>query len=539
MKKNLIILLAIIATLLAYSCSKDEVDDHTITDPDEQLNGTLRLKGEVTVSAPFQTKAALVPTMEGTSEVLSFQWEEGDKIQLGFVQEGKEPQITVATINDITADSRSANFNVALPEEIDGNFTLYAYYGAGSLDKNNPANINLPDAEEFAGGLNNQVRLLSMWDKKDVVYNAVALPELFINFKHLGSIISLHVENIGIESFNDVAHIELDGTYNWLMNETSRALFDMSSGTFVPNSEDNFGEGSNMSIRISESIDVGEIKTFYRWFVPGDFEAGLQLGLLAKNAVMGHRGQSDIKITPQESYITGYNYGLHITMNGYRMNFAGVIPKTIITTNTPIGESIRMRMGAADEYKSDVWIDLNNNGIRDNGEDPIEFGTVDKNYTIESQTITIHGNLSRLEITNSKLTDVDISSNPFYETINFSANELTNIDLSYNTNLKMINVHTNPLTKLDVTNNIKLEQLYAQTTQLSSLDVSNNPELRYLNLQSSQFSSAEEINSIYTQLPDRTGLSTGNMYIRYGGNSGAATANHSIAENKNWNVIYK
>lgn len=48
-------------------------------------------------------------------------------------------------------------------------------------------------------------------------------------------------------------------------------------------------------------------------------------------------------------------------------------PKITFTTTKNSGETITLLIDAADEDKKDVWIDLNNNGKRDEGEEVTNF----------------------------------------------------------------------------------------------------------------------------------------------------------------------
>ena len=74
--------------------------------------------------------------------------------------------------------------------------------------------------------------------------------------------------------------------------------------------------------------------------------------------------------------------------------------KITFVTEKSVGETIRIALYAAAENQADVWIDLNNNGIKDEGETPdfpYSVSTGLTNYVIGAQTITVYGNVYRLD----------------------------------------------------------------------------------------------------------------------------------------------
>src|SRR5690606_705908 len=71
---------------------------------------------------------------------------------------------------------------------------------------------------------------------------------------------------------------------------------------------------------------------------------------------------------------------------------------TFTTTRAP-GSLIRLSINAASVDQSNVWIDLNNNGQRDSGEEVATFANwsgSSPQYTVQSQTITIYGKVTEI-----------------------------------------------------------------------------------------------------------------------------------------------
>ena len=91
----------------------------------------------------------------------------------------------------------------------------------------------------------------------------------------------------------------------------------------------------------------------------------------------------------------------------------------------------------------------------------------------------------------------------------------------------------NQLTTLDVSKNTALTELYCWYNQLTALDVSKNTALANLSCFNNQLT-ATALNTLFGTLHGNTISGGKNIYI--GGNSGTATCDRSIAENKGWTV---
>ncbi len=103
-----------------------------------------------------------------------------------------------------------------------------------------------------------------------------------------------------------------------------------------------------------------------------------------------------------------------------------------LTTDMNIGDKITFNLFDT----ANVWIDLNNNGVKDKREGYITYGEAD--YILGSKTIRIHGkvayfgckdiNLTNLDVSNNKyLTELDCTSNSSLSCIKVSPKQLNNI----------------------------------------------------------------------------------------------------------------
>jgi len=66
-----------------------------------------------------------------------------------------------------------------------------------------------------------------------------------------------------------------------------------------------------------------------------------------------------------------------------------------LTTAKAVGETIELSINADAADQADVWVDLNNNGAKDAGEEVTEFDQT-LAYTLGAQTVTIYGKVTKL-----------------------------------------------------------------------------------------------------------------------------------------------
>jgi len=154
-------------------------------------------------------------------------------------------------------------------------------------------------------------------------------------------------------------------------------------------------------------------------------------------------------------------------------------PKMTLTTTRNVDETIRLHIEAAEADKADVWIDLNNDGVKDSGEDNVTFGVL-AYYTLGAQTVTIYGKVTMLVCYNNSLTTLDVSNNAALQVLDCSHNSLTTLDVTTNTALQQLYCYINSLTELDLTKNTALLNLSCNGNSLTELDLTKNTALQRL-----------------------------------------------------------
>ncbi|MGI6572447.1 MAG: lipocalin family protein [Fermentimonas sp.] len=269
----------------------------------------------------------------------------------------------------------------------------------------------------------------------------------------------------------------------------------------------------------------------------------------------GPDGDANLTITETDDAII-------ITYMGVTYTIAKSVPLPTITftTTRAIEETIRVKVDAAEADRPDVWIDLNNNGNKDDGEAITVFGS-EVDYPLGARTVTIYGKVTELNCSSNQLTALDVTNNTALEELRCLFNRLTALDVSKhsalvelscqyndltslnvdnNTALKVLSCNYNQLTTLNVDNNTALESLSCNYNKLTTLDVSNNTALRFLWCSDNNIS-GNNMGVLVNSLPDRTGKEAGDfMAIAPSsldeGNT-LALDQAQVATGKNWRVL--
>ena len=212
-------------------------------------------------------------------------------------------------------------------------------------------------------------------------------------------------------------------------------------------------------------------------------------------------------------------------------------PKMTLTTTKNFGETISLSIRAAEADKADVWIDLNNDGIKDPGEDDILFDGY-KDYTLGAQTVTIYGKANTMDCLDNSLTTLDVSYNTALQFLYCSSNSLSTLDVTNNTALLGLHCSENSLTELDVSNNTELLSLYCSENSLTELDVTNNTELLVIDCSANQIE-GEKMEILVNSLFNRKNTTEGSFRVHSSTtpNNVITKAQVAKAKAKNWRVV--
>ncbi len=168
-----------------------------------------------------------------------------------------------------------------------------------------------------------------------------------------------------------------------------------------------------------------------------------------------------------------------------------------ITTSESIGKKIVFFIEAEEEDKEDIYVDINNNGKKDEGENVEWWGTLKEQYILENQTLRIYGNLTLLECGYNQITKLDLShSSNKLKVLDCHNNKITKLDLSNSTDLTELNCENNKLKTLDCSTNRNLNSLYCSNNELTSLNIAQNTDLKYLSCENNNLESLDVSNNI-------------------------------------------
>lgn len=197
-------------------------------------------------------------------------------------------------------------------------------------------------------------------------------------------------------------------------------------------------------------------------------------------------------------------------------------PGLSIITSKPAGSTISLSIRATNnlpENENEVWIDLNNNGLEDEGEKVTKFGEkVD--YILNSNIIDIHGPIWTFDCSNNEIVDFKIYT--AYSTLN------------------QLSCYKNNLDTLDLSKCKKLNTVSCQNNQLKSIKINNAENLSRINMYSNQLN-LNSMSDLVNSLPDRSNKEAGSLVLYYSVNSATQQNQNQLSEyhsrilaEKNW-----
>lgn len=195
-------------------------------------------------------------------------------------------------------------------------------------------------------------------------------------------------------------------------------------------------------------------------------------------------------------------------------------PKITITKTAAAKSDWTLYIEAAEADRSEIWVDLNSNGSKDDGEAVSKFGRVYANRNVfalgTSKTIILYGKVTALLCPDS---------------------ELAKLDVSKNTSLKELSCLNNKLTELDVSKNIALEKLNCFSNQLTALNLSANPNIKNIDVYNNLIPAAN-MTQLISSLPARTTADAAALYVRQAtdNNSRPVATDIASAKAKNWKL---
>jgi hypothetical protein len=251
----------------------------------------------------------------------------------------------------------------------------------------------------------------------------------------------------------------------------------------------------NKKISVESYMELAD-KSGYELTMSDGSKITLKHGVNGEQGIQGPKGEQGEQGEPGQDgdaylTITETDDTVIITYKGvvYAI-LKSVPPNTInmtLTTTKSVGSTILLRIDAAEADRHHVWIDLNNNGTKDDNEGVTNFDSV-TTYALGDQIVTVYGKVSHIYCDDNQLTSLDLSNNAALKVLYCNSNQLTSLDLSKNKALVTLVCDHNQLASLDVSKNTALESLFCDNNYLTFLDLSQNTALANLFCDNNQLS---------------------------------------------------
>ncbi len=194
--------------------------------------------------------------------------------------------------------------------------------------------------------------------------------------------------------------------------------------------------------------------------------------------------------------------------------------KISFVTTKSVGEKISLSINADEKDKPYVWLDLNNNGVKDLGEEVNDFmaDNTTTDYILGAQNISLYGKVSSFFCARNDLIKLDIFQNPFVEILDCSENNLTDLDIYKNDLLLTLVCYGNDISELSIENNLALNELNCSENSLRNLNVSQNTKLALLNCNSNSIKELDTKSNVLLNYLDCSGNRLSKLNVSNGRN---------------------
>lgn len=151
-------------------------------------------------------------------------------------------------------------------------------------------------------------------------------------------------------------------------------------------------------------------------------------------------------------------------------NYVAQDPKVILHSSETTGKWI-ISLNIEEEHRNTCWIDLNNDGSYQKGEELKLFETL-MEIPRTSSSLALYGKYSAVKCAENKISSIDFGTDASaLKTLIIENNAISVLDLSMATNLEYLNCDGNKLTSLDLSNHTQLRELTCYQNQLEQLNV--------------------------------------------------------------------
>lgn len=470
---------AALAILLFAGCSQNEMEQVQPPSDDER---TLTFTAGVPQTGDPGTRTTL-QRQDGFKNDVMVKWKAtGDKINLYFVQDGAVAEVKDVPITDVSSDGTTGKFKASVPAAINTSkpYTLYGTHGLAVVVEDGKilADVTQRDATDLA---NFDIPLKF----KTVITPAEPLSQ--VKFSNMGCFFATTLTNT-----SDVDRSFLTCLPSTTHNGTDYTvpeLFYYATPKGTPSAPDprynsysyDLITGNSYGLIIDDAplplqtVPAELTRTFMTWVMPKEtiyydsYRIALAYDDYEPFLLSAPR-------TPGISFglSVGYSYNMFVEWSGNETEAPvwGIRPPTVkFTIDLSKGNTFKLATTSFPKDQEGVWIDLNNNGIRESGEDVPN--SEEKTYTATSETVILYGKVDYLvSKENPNITGLQLFNESRLTYLYCYKNEnLTNLDVAGITSLKNLLCTSNKsLTSLSVLHCTALEKMdCASNDNLTSL----------------------------------------------------------------------
>lgn len=430
------------------------------------------------------------------------------------------PNIQIKEVKD---DARTAIFDVNLPDEIDTSspFDLIGCVGQ---------RVKLQDGKILVGvEAHSTYELFGFSDIKDedvpVYFHAenveVGKKVLNVNFIHLGAMAVVAVTNTFTQPLRTAG-------FAVVPEEGAEAFYYKAALPFEGNTDLPYLDLLNPDaepVMIRSNVEYPEVvipanSTRYVgfWFRPNGKKTP-NVKLVVYDADKRQAISSAVIAGKNKTMVAGKAYNIYAEYAYGKLKTSSSKP-TIqydnssyieVKTDEDVGKTFSMIIdgGNPDDLRN-IWIDLNNNGVRELGENipsykfSSDYESTPISFELKSQTFKIYGKVTYLSLDNNKINTIDVSKCKTITSLSLENNNLTSLNLTTNSNIEELFISGNAtLNTLSLPNNYSslILLLADNNKQLSMLDLSKQSNLILLQAQNCILNEVKMPISKYSYLP--------------------------------------
>jgi hypothetical protein len=264
-KTHYLFLLTMTLFFFVAGCQNEEVHLVEDNEPGATAENAEVRTFSLTASMPEGSLGTRVAfTQDGKN--VSLTWEEGDQLDLLFVQGGTKVKQSLVPVSNISENGKKAGFSINLPQEIqDGTFDLYGVYGGLGLSDSNPSLALLPKTDGSATSLTS----LSEGEHFVLVFSQTGLtttsPQASVTFRHLGSPFCLTMKNVSGTTVENVGSAKLSSSITgWAYNSGAEQMYYNVTNDQLQGDSG----GDNIMLYADGAIGTNDTINFWGWYPP-------------------------------------------------------------------------------------------------------------------------------------------------------------------------------------------------------------------------------------------------------------------------------